>query len=714
MKKTFPILISIFMIAAMFAPIGVSAAARKTVTIAFTGSIHSHLDSVNRKRGLARIAAAIDDIKNGEQPGKKTVDTGSSEGKYTGSEESGSSYDSSSEYGSSDYDSATDSGSTGSSTEKDVFLLDAGGFSMGTPFQSIFASNAPELRMFGDMGYDATALSESEFSYGQKALAKMLNKAASYKETKKEESTEYNKTTYTTETVTTFTDTMPEVLCSNINWRGTLKKKATAGEAEKLKAAWTNYGVTDYTIVSKGGVKMAVFGLMGDKGIQNTAAQGLAWKDRIDRAKDVVKEIKDNEKVDMIVCLSSGGISDQEKGTGEDADLADKVPDIDLIISTNNGKAIDKPIVKGSTTIVAAGGDTAQLGYLKMKKSSGSFKVGKYELYDMDSNVAQDSDTAARVSDFRSLVNSDYMNKYGYSYGTALAKIHKDLRSTDDLVSDSMKNAVKDADVAVISSKSIGSQINKGVLTAAEAYDTCGMGVGANGTSGYPLVTMYLTGKELKKLPEISTNYAAENELADLHFSGLKYEYNAHRMHLNKAFNIVLDRGNGKTEKIENGKLYKVVTGLMEARSLDRLGDVAMGMLSVEPKDENGKVVKDIDSLVQKKRGRELKEWQALANYAEKKGGRAITAAYVKSDGRAKDETRFNPMTIFQDPNGMTFVILAAILIVIVVVIGVIIFLRRRSYTKRGFGRRVFKQKRRNGGRPVFRSSRRKFGRRRW
>lgn len=34
-----------------------------------------------------------------------------------------------------------------------ALLLDAGDFSMGTPFQTIFKSNSPELRMLGKMGY---------------------------------------------------------------------------------------------------------------------------------------------------------------------------------------------------------------------------------------------------------------------------------------------------------------------------------------------------------------------------------------------------------------------------------------------------------------------------------------------------------------------------------------------------------------------------------
>ena len=39
--------------------------------------------------------------------------------------------------------------------DPDLLLLDAGDFSMGTLFQTLFATEAPGLRLLGQMGYDA-------------------------------------------------------------------------------------------------------------------------------------------------------------------------------------------------------------------------------------------------------------------------------------------------------------------------------------------------------------------------------------------------------------------------------------------------------------------------------------------------------------------------------------------------------------------------------
>ena len=40
--------------------------------------------------------------------------------------------------------------------DPDLLLVDAGDFSMGTLFQTIFSEDSPGLRMLGQMGYDAT------------------------------------------------------------------------------------------------------------------------------------------------------------------------------------------------------------------------------------------------------------------------------------------------------------------------------------------------------------------------------------------------------------------------------------------------------------------------------------------------------------------------------------------------------------------------------
>ena len=58
-----------------------------------------------------------------------------------------------------------------------AILVDGGDFSMGSLFQTSFATSALELRMMGAMGYDATTLGNHEFDYLPQGLASMLRAA---------------------------------------------------------------------------------------------------------------------------------------------------------------------------------------------------------------------------------------------------------------------------------------------------------------------------------------------------------------------------------------------------------------------------------------------------------------------------------------------------------------------------------------------------------
>ncbi len=59
----------------------------------------------------------------------------------------------------------------------DALTLDGGDFSMGSLFQAIYATDAPELRMMGTLGYDATTFGNHEFDYRQTGFASMLEAA---------------------------------------------------------------------------------------------------------------------------------------------------------------------------------------------------------------------------------------------------------------------------------------------------------------------------------------------------------------------------------------------------------------------------------------------------------------------------------------------------------------------------------------------------------
>lgn len=63
--------------------------------------------------------------------------------------------------------------------DPNALLLDAGDYSMGSLFQTIYSTDSPELRLLGQMGYDATTFGNHEFDFKADGLAQSLNSAKS-------------------------------------------------------------------------------------------------------------------------------------------------------------------------------------------------------------------------------------------------------------------------------------------------------------------------------------------------------------------------------------------------------------------------------------------------------------------------------------------------------------------------------------------------------
>lgn len=638
------------------------------ISIIFTGNMHSHLDSQSEIGGFAKMKTQIDDIKK---------------------------------------------------TYPDTFIFDAGDFSMGTAFQTIYTSVASELRMMGYLDYDATTLGDNEFEYKLGGLARMLNKAAESKRIVTTSRTILNKSTWKRQTIVEENQYMPEVVCANIDWTASLADESQYKTVKFVRKSMKNYGVCDYTIIDKGGVRVAVFGLMGEDAVSSIETKGIKWNNYISRAKDIVSEIKRNKEADMIVCLSHAGYTAEEGTKSEDAQLAKEVPDIDLIVSGHSQEVLKKPVKIGSTIIVASGQNTNYLGHITLKKNKKRYKVKEYKLYRMGSTVNEDYQTKANVQEFRSMIDSGYFNKYGFSAEETLAVSGFDFTSIEkfaadndenplgNLVSDSFIYAVKKAEgknydevaCAIVQSGTIKGTLGKGDITAIDAFDVCAAGMGNDGKPGYPLVSMYLTGKELKMVPEVDASLSAGDKEAILHMSGLAYGFNDHRVYLNKAVDIRLEKNGiegGSSEKIVNNKMYRVVTGLETCRLFEDMDIKSHGLLQVVPKDKDGNEITDFKKHIIRDNGRELKEWYALALYIDSFDGDRVPDYYEKSTGREVDETSIAPWQIIKQPNNYGVMMIAMFMIPVVILIGILLAIRNRRRIRRGYEQSMFDGSRRS------------------
>ena len=536
----------------------------------------------------------------------------------------------------------------------DTLVVDAGDFSMGTLYQTLYERQATELNFLQELGFDATTLGNHEFDYGDQALAKMLTKAKK----------------------------LP-LLEANIDWQ----KSASP----KLEAEFKKYGLKKYTVVKKGNVKIALIGVMGNDSIEDTPTTKLKFKDPVKSVKQTVAEIKRKEKVDMIVCLSHSGTSQTK--TSEDEELAKKVPDLDLIISGHTHTVLNKPLRHGQTYIVSCGAYGRYTGLVKLKqKLNHRWKLVDYRLISMTQGIPKDQQVEKQLKVDTVLINQTYLSKLGYHKDQVIAYNPYNFESVDDhyfkpgehrlgdFMADSylyaLQQAKVKADVAIVPAGVIRDTLVKGPVTINDAFNLFSLGKGQDKLPVYPLVRVYLTGKDLKKVAEIDASLANYLNSARLYMSGLGYEYNPHRALMNKVTAAYLLDKQGHKKQIKDTKLYPVVADMYSAHMLGSLKKQSYGLLNVTPRKSNGQAVTDYQQMVVMKGQREYKVFEAFASYLQsfpkgRQGLATIPSYYNQLHKRKVQKASYNPLALLSKPNRFTFALIGIVLVLALSIIWV-------------------------------------------
>ena len=187
------------------------------------------------------------------------------------------------------------------SKNPNTLLLDAGDIFQGTPYFN-FYNGELEFKLMSLLKYDAVTIGNHDFDDGITGLNEQMPNASF------------------------------DFLISNYDFKNTVLDGKTS----------------DYKIYTKSGIKIGVFGL----GIE---LEGLVTKelyretkylDPIDIAQDVAKKLKNEEKCDLIICLSHLGYKyDNLPNRVCDYNLAKKTKDIDLIIGGHTHTFMNEPII---------------------------------------------------------------------------------------------------------------------------------------------------------------------------------------------------------------------------------------------------------------------------------------------------------------------------------------------------------------------------------
>lgn len=572
------------------------------------------------------------------------------------------------------------------SIDPQLMLLDGGDYSMGTLFQTIYTEQSPELRLLGQMGYDVTTLGNHEFDFRPQGLVGSLNAARNSQET------------------------LPQIVSANVTFPVDEKGIIVRSDLQALKQAMDDYGVKPYTILQRQGYKIGVFGLIGYEASSNAPMAGVAFADPLEKARQITDILVKQEKVDMIVCLShSGTAGDPDKS--EDIILARKVPEIDVIISAHTHSTLNQPIVVGNTYICSSGEYGQNLGVITLRReSTGIWRNNSYQLIPINDSIPVDQLVSERIEVFKNIVQTSYLDEMGLKFDEQLAYIPFSYRDISEmgnqhaeqplanLISDAYIYAVQQAegdkyetvDVAVVPYGTIRSSFVQGDITVADAFNVSSLGIGKDKKSGYPLISVYLTGKELKTACEVDASITPLMKPAQLYMSGLTYTFNPHRMVFNKVTDAAILKPDGFRVEIDDHKLYRLVAGLYSAQMLSVVGDKSFGILSIVPKTKEGVPITDFEAqIINNQAGGEIKEWAAIARYLQTfaktapEGLPQVPAFYQQVQGRKIIDNDTSIKAVVSQPNQIALIIYGLIVMLLLLLVLLIRLIFKRVQTLR-------------------------------
>jgi 5'-nucleotidase len=496
-----------------------------------------------------------------------------------------------------------------------VMLLDSGDFLMGTPFEMVATPDAAELMEMDQLGYDAITLGNHEFDWTPAYLNLVLTAADTH-------------------------GFKVPLVASNIK----LDSTASAPSVDAAAAVKSRL-VPKLVKTLPNGLKVGIFGLLGQNAVSVTPTVAPFTFDPIaTTAAAMVAELRDQDHVDLVIALSHSGID--QAGHGEDAVLAGAVCGIDVILSGHTHDVLSTAVTVGNTVITQTGRYGENLGKLELTVTRGSdagdagdagdcrngnkVTLDSYTLIPIDDSVAGDSKTQTRINEYIGHIDALVGTK---THENLIAHTDFDVlqgsgeTAIGDLVTDAYRAVVAGVlgtTTPLIGIEAAGALRNRiargktGTITFADAFGVVPLGIGPDTLPGYPLVTFYLAGQDLRAGLEL----AAAGEVVGSDFviqtSGLEAHYDASRPPFRRITSLKV--GDTTVGLTDTAPCFQVTTTLYVAGLLGVVSGVTSGALSVVPKESDctTQITNMQSRIVMTGSGptaAELKAWQAVVRY---------------------------------------------------------------------------------------------------
>lgn len=574
------------------------------------------------------------------------------------------------------------------SQNEPVLLVSGGDFISGSPFSWLILRNySPELNMMIETGYDVITLGNHEFDYGPDVLAQYLERVG------------YPEMALQVPIVATNTVIPEGHPLENMGIESTHLKRLPNG------------------------LVVGFFGMMGvHAATVAPMATPVTFSDQVQAASKAVQQLRDNG-ADVVIMLS-------HSGEGEESDIAAAVSGIDVVIGGHTHSVLRKPIKVNNTLIVQTGTEFQYIGMLEfaydtelksltMLNMPGDDPDDTY-LIPIVESIEEDPRVKVLVDEYANSLSrlvSEMTNGMVGSYNQIIGRTEVVIPRTPELSETPLGNFVADA-MLVSAEKATGRRVDfvfqasgvirgdmvpsmhpdgKGNLSFYDVVSLIGLGSGPDGLPGYPMVSVYFTGEEVRRVLEITILLSQlRGDTYFLQNARLLVDYDPNRatyftvpftnMPLPTGKAVVdakvftgdgrqsSDPGDYVTLNRNEDRLYHIVSDYYNASFLPMVGEVLPGFKLVI-KDENGNPA-DLKDRIIYNNGQEAKVWEAVVNYlmaqpVDSSGIPLIDASYGQTEGR------------WNRVNGGSVVLVPALLLgsILITIVYLIVAWRRRRKT---------------------------------
>lgn len=412
---------------------------------------------------------------------------------------------------------------------KNSILLDAGDVFSGTLFFNQYSGQA-DLEFMNSVGYDAMVPGNHEFDKGPSVFADFIKKAK-----------------------------FP-VVSSNIDFSKEPSMKDLV--KNEIGQAAEDGKIYQAVTLDVNGEKVGVFGVTTEDvpGI-SSPGPNVVFEDATEKAAATVASLKD-KGINKVIALSHLGYE-------EDLELGKAVQGIDVIVGGHTHTKLDKPVAlnadKEPTIVVQANEYSKFLGRVDLTfTKDGILKAYDGKLIELDAKnaegnyvIAEDPAAAERLKELAKPVEE--MKKLVVGETTVdLDGVRANVRAGEtnlgNLIGDAMlEKAAKfgGADILIHTGGGIRNSIPAGNITLAQVLDVM--------PYGNTVVTLELTGAEIKEALENGVSKYPELDGRFPHVAGMKFSFNPNLPVGSRVVDIQVKKGEGYVA-IDPKATYSVAT----------------------------------------------------------------------------------------------------------------------------------------------------------